>query len=66
MPASQSGDRNSRLRKLLGHEFFAPQQWQRRAALWIGGVVVGLAAIVFAGASNVAYDLFRRVLAISP
>ena len=54
------------MRKLLGHEFFAPQQWQRRAALWIGGVVVGLAAIVFAGASNVAYDLFRRVLAISP
>jgi H+/Cl- antiporter ClcA len=66
MPASHSGDRHSRLRKLLGHEFFAPQQWQRRAALWIGGVVVGLAAIVFASASNVAFDLFRRVLAISP
>lgn len=66
MSTSQSGDRHHRLRKLLGHEFFAPQQWQRRAALWIGGVVVGLAAIVFAGASNIAFDLFRRVLAISP
>ena len=56
----------SRLRALLGHEFFAPHQWQRRAALWIGGVVVGLAAIVFARASDEAFVLFRKVVAFSP
>lgn len=55
-----------RFKALLGHEFFAPKQWQRRAALWSGGVLVGLAAIVFAQASNYAYAGFERIVAISP
>ena len=53
-------------RRLFGHEFFAPAQWRRRAALWTGGVVVGVAAIVFARSSDEAFQLFRRILALSP
>jgi H+/Cl- antiporter ClcA len=57
---------SSRLQQFLGHEFFAPQLWQRRAALWIGGVVVGLAAVVFARASDASFALFRQLVAVSP
>lgn len=56
----------SRLKALLGHEFFAPTQWQRRAALWSGGVLVGIAAIVFAKLSDLAYAGFEYIIAISP
>jgi H+/Cl- antiporter ClcA len=52
-------------RRLFGHEFFAPAQWRRRAALWTGGVLVGIAAIVFARASDFAFELFRRILSQS-
>jgi chloride channel protein, CIC family len=55
-----------RLHALLGDEFFAPHQWQRRVALWGGGVLVGLAAIGFARASDYAYEAFERIIAISP
>ncbi|MDO1528596.1 chloride channel protein [Fulvimonas sp. R45] len=54
---------NPRLQALLGHEFFAPMQWKRRIALWSGAVLVALAAILFAKASNWAYALFLRILA---
>ena len=54
--------RQTRLRALLGHEFFAPQQWQRRLALWLGAVVVALAAIAFAKASDWSYQLFQQLL----
>ncbi|MGN6111421.1 MAG: chloride channel protein [Luteimonas sp.] len=40
--------------------------WKRRAALWGGAVAVALAAILFAKASDLAFSLFRRLLAISP
>ncbi len=53
---------NPRLRTLLGHEFFAPHQWRRRLALWLGAIVVALAAIVFTKASNWSYHLFLRML----
>lgn len=53
---------NPRLQALLGHEFFAPQQWRRRVALWSGAVLVALAAILFAKASGWAYALFLRML----
>lgn len=53
---------NPRLRALLGHEFFAPQQWRRSMALWTGALLVGLAAIVFAKASDWSYHLFQRLL----
>ena len=59
-PASPSS--NPRLQALLGHEFFAPHQWKRRLALWIGAVVVALAAILFAKASDWSYHLFQRML----
>jgi H+/Cl- antiporter ClcA len=64
-PLVPAGHATGRLHALLGHEFFAPHQWRRRAALWIGGVVVGLAAIVFARASDAAYALFERMVAWS-
>ena len=65
MPESAPPPRPTRLRALLGHEFFAPQQWQRRLALWLGAVLVALAAIVFAKASDWSYHLFQRMLGIS-
>ena len=57
---------SKRFRTLLGHEFFAPAQWQRRLALWAGGVLVGLAAIVFANLATFAYELFESMLGLSP
>jgi H+/Cl- antiporter ClcA len=54
---------NPRLRAVLGHEFFAPYQWKRRIALWSGAVLVALAAIVFAKASDWAFALFQRMVA---
>ncbi len=59
-PASKSS--KPRLQALLGHEFFAPQQWKRRLVLWFGAVLVALAAILFAKASSWAYQLFLRIL----
>lgn len=53
---------NSRLQALLGHEFFAPQQWKRRIALWAGAILVALAAIVFTKTSNWSYHLFQIIL----
>ncbi|QEE25173.1 MAG: chloride channel protein [Rhodanobacter sp.] len=52
----------SRLQSVLGHEFFAPQQWKRRIALWAGAILVALAAIVFTKASNWSYHLFQIIL----
>ncbi|MBD8871865.1 chloride channel protein [Rhodanobacter sp. DHB23] len=60
-PAPKSS--NPRLQALLGHEFFAPMQWKRRIALWSGAILVALAAILFAKASNWAYALFQHILA---
>jgi H+/Cl- antiporter ClcA len=53
---------NPRLQALLGHEFFAPHQWKRRLALWVGAIVVALAAILFAKASTWSYHLFLWML----
>jgi len=66
MRGTDRNESKTRLKALLGHEFFAAAQWQRRAALWSGGVVVGIAAIVFARASDLAYAGFRQILALSP
>ena len=40
--------------------------WKRRAALWGGGVVVALAAIAFAKASDLASGLFAMLFAHAP
>src|SRR5574337_101819 len=61
VPAPSSSS-NPRLQALLGHEFFAPHQWKRRLALWVGAIVVALAAILFAKASTWSYDLFLVML----
>ena len=61
-PAPASKSSNPRLHALLGHEFFAPHQWRRRLALWLGAIVVALAAIVFTKASNWSYQLFQTML----
>ena len=55
-----------RLRALGQHDLFAPSQWRRRAALWSGGILVGLAAIAFERASGLAYEGFKRILEWSP
>jgi len=59
-PASKSP--NPRLQAMLGHEFFAPHHWKRRLVLWVGAVLVALAAILFAKASVWSYQLFLRIL----
>jgi H+/Cl- antiporter ClcA len=61
-PAAAPTSSNPRLQALLGHEFFAPHQWKRRLALWVGAVVVALAAILFAKASTWSYHLFLLML----
>ncbi len=61
-PAPPARSLNTRLRGLLGHEFFAPHQWKRRLTLWFGAVLVALVAIAFAKASLGAYWLFQRIL----
>jgi H+/Cl- antiporter ClcA len=66
MQAPDANESRTRIKALLGHDFFAPAQWQRRAALWTGGILVGFAAIAFAQASSFAYRGFRAVVAISP
>ena len=65
-PSSSERAHRQRLRALLGNEFFAPAQWKRRVALWSGGILVGLVAIAFARCSTLAYELFQRIIAISP
>ncbi|GGA52063.1 chloride channel protein [Dyella nitratireducens] len=62
MSASSPQASNPRLRAVLGHEFFAPYQWKRRIALWSGAIVVALASILFAKASDWAYQLFEKLL----
>ncbi len=49
-----------RLRPLLSSD-----GWRRRAALWGGAVAVALVAIVFAKASDAAFQLFQRIVAHS-
>ncbi|MDR3387065.1 MAG: chloride channel protein [Rudaea sp.] len=43
----------------------SPRQWRRRVALWLGAILVALAAMLFAQGSNYAYELFTRLLAQS-
>ncbi|MGE4071582.1 MAG: chloride channel protein [Lysobacterales bacterium] len=47
------------------HVLLSPQLWKRRIALWCGAVLVALAAILFARASDYAYELFKHVLTLS-
>jgi H+/Cl- antiporter ClcA len=42
------------------------QVWKRRAALWGGAVLVAVAAILFARASDFAFRMFRHVVDASP
>lgn len=65
-PSPAENAKRDRLHELLGNEFFAPAQWKRRVALWSGGILVGLVAIGFARCSTLAYELFQRIVAISP
>ena len=47
------------------HALLSGQRWKRRAALWIGAILVALAAIVFAKGSDLSYGLFKQLLAKS-
>jgi hypothetical protein len=44
---------------LLGHEFFAPQQWKRRLVLWSGAVLVALGGDPVCQGQHWAYQLFQ-------
>jgi H+/Cl- antiporter ClcA len=61
-PSATAKSSNPRLKAVLGHEFFAPQEWKRSIALWSGALLVALAAIVFAKASDWSYHLFQQIL----
>jgi H+/Cl- antiporter ClcA len=62
LPETPPTSSNPRLQALLGHDFFAPHHWKRRLVLWVGAVLVALAAILFAKASVWSYGLFLRIL----
>ncbi|MCB1600376.1 MAG: chloride channel protein [Lysobacterales bacterium] len=47
------------------HVLLSPQLWKRRIALWCGAVLVALAAILFARASDYSYEWFKHLLAQS-
>lgn len=51
---------------MLGHEFFAAAEWRRRAALWFGGIGVGLVTVGFVEASKAAFSVFLYMQALSP
>lgn len=51
----------TRFRHWLGSEFFAPHEWRRRTALWVGGATVGLAAVVFAKSADLAFAAFHAL-----
>ena len=57
---------NPRLEAILGHEFFAPHHWKRRIALWLAALLVAVAAIIFAKASDWSFDMFKRMVAYNP
>ncbi len=52
----------SRIERLTRHAWLSPTQWRRRVLFWSGAVMVGLAAILFAKASSLAYAQFVRLL----
>jgi H+/Cl- antiporter ClcA len=40
--------------------------WRRRLVFWLGAVAVGYVAVAFAGAADLAQDLFSRITTVSP
>jgi H+/Cl- antiporter ClcA len=58
--------RRGRDLRLASHSLFSAADWRRRMALWLGGVLVGVAAIAFARASDWAFAGFRYLLGLSP
>jgi chloride channel protein, CIC family len=49
------------LRRLASHRLLSPLQWRRRVLFWLGAVLVGLAAILFAKAADYAFMLFQQI-----
>jgi H+/Cl- antiporter ClcA len=48
------------------HVLLSAARWKQRAALWSGAILVALAAIAFAKASDACYALFERLRGNSP
>ena len=48
-------------RLVTSHELLSAGQWRRRLLFWLGAVLVGLAAIVFAKAADYAFHLFGQL-----
>ena len=55
-----------RMRRLRRMPLLSVRQWTRRAAIWLGAVLVGLVAIGFAAAADRAAGFFHLVLGTSP
>src|SRR5579871_5102436 len=47
------------------HVLLSSARWRRRLALWVGAIVVALAAIAFARGSDLSYRAFTLLLAQS-
>ncbi|RDI98205.1 chloride channel protein [Dyella solisilvae] len=54
------------MKRLADSELFSPVQWRRRVVFWSGAVLVGLAAVGFARASDWAFGVFHGVVTVHP
>ncbi len=55
-----------RMRRLRRMPLLSWRQWTRRGGIWLGSVLVGLVAVVFAAAADRATEVFHWVLHQSP
>ena len=47
--------------RVTSHELLSAGQWRRRLLFWLGAVLVGLAAIIFAKAADYAFYVFQQL-----
>ncbi|SEV90802.1 chloride channel protein [Luteibacter sp. 329MFSha] len=53
----------ARFERVTNHDWLSPTQWRRRIVFWVGAIVVGLAAVLFARAADFASEAFRGMAA---
>ena len=49
--------------RAAAQRLFSPVQWRRRVLFWSGAILVGLAAVGFAKAADLAFGLFKTIVA---
>lgn len=57
-----STDFSRQRRRLRRLPLFSPRQWRRRLVFWLGAVLVGLVAVVFAVLADAAQHVFRAAM----